>query len=213
MKNDAKLTVIVNDASDNIISENNKVTLNSIIIPQITFTTPSSATIRKIKLYINGQLYNNDGQDYIDVVSNVMPVIYNVKVNGSYPINELTAVSLDASDRESDVSDTLYVYIKDNKTVIAGIVDSLGNPVLDKKPVINPDLGQELRLTLPAGYTGTSAKLEIYTINGKKVLSTNKPLTSNYIRWDGRNYNGSVLKNGVYFVKVEGTVIPIVIMK
>ncbi|HPG32047.1 MAG TPA: hypothetical protein PLQ81_14775, partial [bacterium] len=57
-------------------------------------------------------------------------------------------------------------------------------------------------------------KLEVFSLSGQKIYSKDVPVSnSGTIEWNGCNYKGRKVNNGLYLVKLNKYVYPVAIVK
>ena len=68
-------------------------------------------------------------------------------------------------------------------------------------------------ITVPQGVT--NAKMKIYTVGGQRSITINQ--VGDKLEWDGRQDDGSLVKNGVYLMRMEVggvvTIVPVAVVK
>tara|TARA_B100001094_G_C17845445_1_gene630044 strand:- start:34 stop:750 length:717 start_codon:yes stop_codon:yes gene_type:complete len=73
-------------------------------------------------------------------------------------------------------------------------------------PYPNPSLGKEISMDIQV-ITSQTITTRIFDVMGREVWSRfqdfNSP-TMKTVKWNGKNYNGNRVSNGVYFIMVEG---------
>ena len=73
-------------------------------------------------------------------------------------------------------------------------------------PYPNPSLGKEISMDLQV-ITSQTITTRIFDVIGREVWSRSQEFSSptmKTIKWNGMNYNGNRVSNGVYFIHVEG---------
>lgn len=123
----------------------------------------------------------------------------NVLINPANKVTTFKAIGYDLNNNKSVFSVAVTTTL--GKDIIA--VGITGKSVDDNQPSFNPAVGQTLKINLPA--ETSSAKMEIFTMTGNLIKIVNWDSMKNYLEWSGRNDASSLVKNGLYIVRLRVT--------
>ncbi|MCK4533726.1 T9SS type A sorting domain-containing protein, partial [bacterium] len=70
---------------------------------------------------------------------------------------------------------------------------------------VNPNKGEWLTIHFDAAHAGT-VKVKIYTLRGQSVWKTSKETDGeeDFITWNCKNTEGTVVASGVYVIHIDG---------
>ncbi|MBP7651814.1 VWA domain-containing protein [Candidatus Dependentiae bacterium] len=233
--NNTKLQIVV--IGDENSEVRNKFVTSSMIIPLIKFEAAAGSSTEDdlIRLFLYESGNPDVAGDTIVIIDlktteskiESLPQITNLKIQTPVGKRYLRVMSADKYYNLSVMSDPMEIEILNNDVPIPQIVDSNGNPVLSTEPAFNPDNGEQLIILVPgyrsssnaspslAGASGApTARLEVYSLSGQKIYSKEENVSANgTITWNGFNYKGTKVKNGLYLIKVNKFVYPVAIVK
>ncbi|HOL47344.1 MAG TPA: VWA domain-containing protein [bacterium] len=165
---------------------------------------------KKIILYRNNVKFRETPDDWEGGSSYTFQ---NVELDFNSSKTQFYVIGIDEYNNISDSSAVVNIYY--NKIVAVGISGKT-----DNQPSFNPTIpGQTLKVLVPDGTN--FAEMRIYTLKGELVKVVKWNSSADYLEWAGRNDASSLVKNGVYLVKLKvvsptiniDKTFPIVVMK